>query len=142
MRTTILPIVILLLAGCGDGAPTAPTGNTTSFFVTSATSVTGNLGGLTGADATCQRLAPAAGHGGTAWRAYRSVSRDPSNTNQVTRKIASATVRGTTQTGFFWRTTSPNFIRVPVIPQYSWMRTACGSAANGPAHPLGSSTTS
>jgi hypothetical protein len=84
MRTTILPIVILVLAGCGDGAPTAPTGKTTSFFVTSATSVTGNLGGLTGADATCQRLATAAGHGGTAWRAYLSVSRDPSNNNQVT----------------------------------------------------------
>ena len=84
MRTTILPIVILLLAGCGDGAPTAPTGQTTSFFVTSATSVTGNLGGLAGADATCQRLASAAGHGGTSWRAYLSVSRDASNNNQVT----------------------------------------------------------
>jgi len=82
---TIFAIVILFTAGCaGDGAPTTPTGKMTSFFVTSATSVTGNLGGLAGADATCQRLAAAAGHAGTAWRAYLSVARDPGNGNQPT----------------------------------------------------------
>jgi hypothetical protein len=55
-----------------------------SFFVTSATSVTGNLGGLAGADATCQRLGSAAGHGGRTWRAYLSVERDAANNNLPT----------------------------------------------------------
>jgi hypothetical protein len=55
-----------------------------SFFVTSATSVTGNLGGLAGADATCQRLAAAVGEGARTWRAYLSVERDAANGNQPT----------------------------------------------------------
>lgn len=42
-----------------------------SFFVTSETN-SGNLGGLAGADATCQRLAAAAGAGNRTWRAYLS----------------------------------------------------------------------
>jgi hypothetical protein len=54
------------------------------FFVTSTTSVTGNLGGLSGADATCQRLAAAVGQGTRTWRAYLSVERDPANGNQPT----------------------------------------------------------
>ena len=84
MRILPLVIVAIIAAGCeNDSGPTTPTGKTTSFFVTSATSVTGNLGGLTGADVTCQRLAIAAGHGGT-WRAYLSVERDPANGNQPT----------------------------------------------------------
>src|SRR6478735_6388470 len=67
-------IATLALAACGgDSSPTAPSAPAVSFFVTSATSVTGNLGGLAGADATCQRLAPAAGHTGRVWRAYLSV---------------------------------------------------------------------
>jgi hypothetical protein len=53
-----------------------------SVFVTSATSVTGNLGGLAGADATCQRLAGAVGQGNRTWRAYLSAERDASNGNQ------------------------------------------------------------
>jgi hypothetical protein len=77
--------VTVIGAGCSkDSVPTAPSGPTVSFFVTSATSVTGNLGGLAGADATCQRLAAAAGHGGRTWRAYLSVERDPANGNQPT----------------------------------------------------------
>ena len=84
MRAYLFLVVALIAAGCeDDSGPTTPTGRTTSFFVTSATSVTGNLGGLAGADATCQRLASAAGHGGT-WRAYLSVERDPANNNQPT----------------------------------------------------------
>ena len=51
------------------------------MFVTSQTSTTGNLGGLAGADATCQRLATAVGSGNRTWRAYLSVSRDPSLNN-------------------------------------------------------------
>jgi hypothetical protein len=84
MRAYLFLIVALIAAGCeDDSGPTTPTGRTTSFFVTSATSVTGNLAGLAGADATCQRLASDAGHGGI-WRAYLSVERDPANGNQPT----------------------------------------------------------
>lgn len=43
-----------------------------SFFVTSDTSPTGDLGGLEGADARCQALAAAVGHGDKTWRAYLS----------------------------------------------------------------------
>jgi hypothetical protein len=83
-RACLLLIVALIATGCeDDSGPTTPTGRTTGFFVSSATSVTGNLGGLAGADATCQRLATAAGHDGT-WRAYLSVERDPANGNQPT----------------------------------------------------------
>ncbi|MEO5741590.1 MAG: DUF1554 domain-containing protein [Vicinamibacterales bacterium] len=85
MRIAPFLIILIVTAGCdGDGAPTAPLGRTTNFFVTSATSVTGNLGGLAGADATCQRLATAAGHSAGTWRAYLSAQRDPANGNQAT----------------------------------------------------------
>src|SRR5262245_13252433 len=84
MRAFPFLIVILIAAGCDEDAPSAPSGPALSFFVTSATSVTGNLGGLTGADATCQRLATAVGQGNRTWRAYLSVERDPSNNNQPT----------------------------------------------------------
>jgi hypothetical protein len=42
-----------------------------SFFITSSTQ-TGNLGGLAGADATCQSLAAEVGAGNLTWRAYLS----------------------------------------------------------------------
>ena len=44
--------------------------------------MTGNLGGLAAADATCQRLATAVGQGGRTWRAYLSVERDVATNNQ------------------------------------------------------------
>jgi Protein of unknown function (DUF1554) len=84
MKAVPFLIAILLVAGCDEDSPAAPSGPALSFFVTSATSVTGNLGGLTGADATCQRLATAVGQGGRTWRAYLSVERDSSNNNQPT----------------------------------------------------------
>jgi Protein of unknown function (DUF1554) len=84
MRPFPFLIVILIAAGCDEEGPTTPSGPALSFFVTSATSVTGNLGGLTGADATCQRLATAVGQGSRTWRAYLSVERDASNANQPT----------------------------------------------------------
>jgi hypothetical protein len=75
----------LLMAGCGNDSTTAPSTMTgVSFFVSSVTSVTGNLGGLTAADATCQRLGAAAGQGARTWRAYLSVERDPANGNAAT----------------------------------------------------------
>jgi hypothetical protein len=85
MRRYLSLIAILVAAGCDENhGPASPSGPTVSFFVTSATSVTGNLGGLSGADATCQRLASAAGYGARTWRAYLSVERDTGNNNQPT----------------------------------------------------------
>jgi Protein of unknown function (DUF1554) len=88
MRRTLSLILALAAVSCGDddSSPNGPssTGPTVSFFVTSVTSPTGNLGGLAGADARCQSLAAAAGHGTRTWRAYLSVERDPANSNQPT----------------------------------------------------------
>jgi hypothetical protein len=52
-----------------------------SFFVTSQTSKTGNLGGLKAADQRCQALAMAVGAGSKTWRAYLSADEDPDNAN-------------------------------------------------------------
>ncbi len=73
MRNKLIVIAVLLATGCGgndDDDDTAP-----SFFVSSAVSSTGNLGGLAGADATCQGLATAIGRGSRTWRAYLSAER-------------------------------------------------------------------
>ena len=85
MKRVSLFVLIVIAASCNkDKSPTAPSGPSLSFFVSSATSMTGNLGGLAGADATCQRLAAAVGQGSRTWRAYLSVERDPANNNQPT----------------------------------------------------------
>lgn len=58
-------------AGQGGRGPAQPMG----FFVTSVGMDGGNLGGLTGADAHCQKLAAASGQAGAGnrvWRAYLS----------------------------------------------------------------------
>jgi hypothetical protein len=61
---------VALLAACGSMSSTP----TMSFFITSTGSGKGgDLGGLAGADALCQRLAGAAGSTGRTWRAYLSV---------------------------------------------------------------------
>lgn len=63
-------------AGATGGAGRGGSGGATTaspmmnFFVTSDTSANGNLGGLAGADARCQTLAAAVGHGAKTWRAY------------------------------------------------------------------------
>jgi hypothetical protein len=59
----------------GEGGGTAGEGEM-NFFVTSDTSATANLGGLVGADARCQALAEAVGHGDQIWVAYLSTE-DP-----------------------------------------------------------------
>ncbi|MDX2055087.1 MAG: hypothetical protein SFV15_21985 [Polyangiaceae bacterium] len=56
------------LGGTGGSAPA----NAMTFFVTSDTAATGNLGGLAAADQRCQTLAAAVGRGGATWRAYLS----------------------------------------------------------------------
>jgi hypothetical protein len=58
-----------------DAADPTPLG----FFVTSDKSMTGNLGGLKGADARCQKLAEAVGAGWRTWHAYLSVEHDADN---------------------------------------------------------------
>jgi hypothetical protein len=67
---------VVLLAACATQPPTGPMG----FFVTSVNPGSGgNLGGLAGADAHCQKLAAAAGAGSRTWRAYLSTSYIPPN---------------------------------------------------------------
>jgi Protein of unknown function (DUF1554) len=75
-------IAVLVASACSeDSSPSAPTAQPMSFFVTSQTSTTGNIGGLAGADAMCQRLADGVGSK-RFWRAYLSVERDASNNNK------------------------------------------------------------
>src|SRR5688572_21789759 len=84
MRVISLLVVILVAAACeNDGSPTMSSAPSESVLVMSVTSATGNLGGLAGADATCQRLASTLTQGGRTWRAYLSVERDPA-TGQAT----------------------------------------------------------
>ena len=87
-RQSILIFILTLSAlSCTDGGDlVGPSGvqSGARFFVSSATSVTGNLGGLAGADNRCQSLAAAVGLGAKTWHAYLSVERDPSNGNQPT----------------------------------------------------------
>ena len=82
MKRVIFVACLLASACTKASSPAAPSATSLGFFVTSQTSTTGNLGGLAGADATCQRLAAAAGAGARSWRAYLSVARDPSSNNQ------------------------------------------------------------
>jgi hypothetical protein len=84
VASIVLVSISLAAAACGDDRPAGPSGPALGFFVTSATSTTGNLGGLAGADATCQRLATAVVQGARTWRAYLSVERDPANANRPT----------------------------------------------------------
>jgi hypothetical protein len=87
MNTRLVIACTALVAatiGCEDSDPADTSTPPLGFFVSSATSVTGNLGGLAGADALCQRLANDVGAGARTWRAYLSVERDPANGNQPT----------------------------------------------------------
>lgn len=65
-------------ASAGNGAVPA----SFSFFVSSETNATANLGGLAAADQRCQRLAAAVGAGSKSWRAFLSVEHDATNNNQ------------------------------------------------------------
>jgi hypothetical protein len=77
---------LVLVSGHKDdsmGAAAAQSNPAMSFFVSSAKSKTGNLGGLHGADRICLLLASAAGLGNKTWRAYLSVERDPDSNKPV-----------------------------------------------------------
>jgi len=86
-------LVPLLGAACGSddqtgnnaqaGAGGGGAARKTTFFVTSDTSATADLGGLSGADARCQNLASAAGFGSHAFHAYLSVEQDPEDPSQA-----------------------------------------------------------
>jgi hypothetical protein len=68
--TMVLASTFVIAQRQGGGPPPPMT-----FFVTSVSlGDGGNLGGLTGADAHCQKLATAVGAGGRTWRAYLSAS--------------------------------------------------------------------
>ena len=73
-------VAAVMLAACAS----PPTKEPMSFFVTSAgPGDGGNLGGLQGADAHCQKLAAAAGAGNKTWRAYLSTSYIPPSTAAI-----------------------------------------------------------
>lgn len=71
-KCALIGLAVGSLLGAGVALTQPPTGPM-SFFLTSAGSGKGgDLGGLQGADAICQSLAEAAGHGNRTWRAYLS----------------------------------------------------------------------
>ena len=74
MRLIINAFAVAAIAAAGAGYGSAQTQTPAmSFFITSVGSGNGaNLGGLSGADAICQKLAAAAGQGSRQWRAYLS----------------------------------------------------------------------
>jgi hypothetical protein len=79
MKTTIRVSVVasaaLMSLAMVEGAQAQAQAPNTTFFVTSAPIGNGaDLGGLSGADAHCQRLAATIGAGGKTWRAYLSTS--------------------------------------------------------------------
>jgi hypothetical protein len=74
MSKLLLVCVAVILLGVAFSPAFSQSSNMT-FFITSAGSGNGaNLGGLSGADAICQKLAAAAGAGSKTWRAYLSTS--------------------------------------------------------------------
>lgn len=75
MRRAIVFLVVtaLSVAAVLIESPSAQQ-NRPGFFVTSATSGSGDLGGLAGADKTCQQLAKATSAGNRTWRAYLSTN--------------------------------------------------------------------
>ena len=82
MKELSILAAILTLSGLAPCAANAqhgmPGGTPMNFFVTSEPiGDGGNLGGLAGADAHCQKLATAVGAGGKTWRAYLSTQARP-----------------------------------------------------------------
>jgi hypothetical protein len=79
IRISVLASAALMALSLGSSAQ-AQTAADMSFFITSAGSGKGgDLGGIAGADAICQRLAAAAGAGGKTWHAYLSSAVNPVN---------------------------------------------------------------
>ena len=75
MRPALAALALTMMLGSSDVLAQRGGGDPQpmTFFVTSVpVGDGGNLGGLAGADAHCQRLATAAGRGAVTWRAYLS----------------------------------------------------------------------
>ena len=82
-RCTVLATFLVataISAGCSsddntesNSSPLTPADGV-SFFVSSRTNMTGNLGGLAGADTICTDLAAAVGGGNKIWKAYLSTT--------------------------------------------------------------------
>jgi|SRR5215471_6536612 len=70
-RIILSAIAVTLLGSAAVLAAQAPQ-QPMSFFITSTTQGTGNLGGLAGGDMICQNLAAAVGAGNRTWHAYLS----------------------------------------------------------------------
>jgi hypothetical protein len=71
LRLSILASIgVLCLGGTAGGQ--APHAEMTFFIASAGSGKGGDLGGLAGADKTCQMLAQAVGAGGKTWRAYLS----------------------------------------------------------------------
>jgi hypothetical protein len=71
----LLPYLIVALVVLAPNIAFSQNTPNISFFITSAGSGNGaNLGGLTGADAICQRLGASVGAGSKTWHAYLSTS--------------------------------------------------------------------
>ena len=66
----LAPLAAVLVDQASAQQPARPVG----FFITSAGSGTGDVGGLAGADKICQQLAKATGAGNRTWRAYLSTT--------------------------------------------------------------------
>ena len=81
--SSILASAALLALVLSGSAQAQQAANMTFFVTSEPIGKGGDLGGLAGADAHCQRLAQAAGAGGKTWHAYMSTSinaADPSKT--------------------------------------------------------------
>jgi hypothetical protein len=76
MRLSILASAALISFGW-SGIAQAQQSNMTFFITSEGSGKGGDLGGLAGADAHCQKLATAAGAGSKTWRAYLSTNSTP-----------------------------------------------------------------
>jgi hypothetical protein len=76
LRLSILASAAVLSLGWA-GAVQAQQNNMSFFITSEGSGKGGDLGGLAGADAHCQKLAAAVGAGGKTWRAYLSTNSTP-----------------------------------------------------------------
>jgi hypothetical protein len=79
MRSSILASAALLALVLGGAAQAQDAANMTFFVTSEGPGKGGDLGGLAGADAHCQKLATAVGAGGKTWHAYLSSSTNAAN---------------------------------------------------------------